>query len=382
MFYARVHFLFYMFSENILILYRQNMSQLNYRKPVLVLDEKRCKNNIKKMAEKAERNGCIFRPHFKTHQSIEIGKWFQETGVRGITVSSTGMAGYFASAGWNDITIAFPFFPYQIPALSEVEKHARLRLFVNSETDLELLNEELKNSFEVVIEIDPGYGRSGIHYQNRELIESLIKKSGKLQKSKFHGFYVHEGRTYQAGSAYAVQAAIKPVIQILNELKAEFPEASLSLGDTPSASLNDNFEGIDELTPGNFVFYDWMQVQIGSCSLNDVSLFAVLPVAQHFKTENRAILHGGAAHLSKDYVMTNGINNYGQMVSNSASEIIELPNAFITALSQEHGTLSGLPDSFDEPVAWICPIHSCLTANLFDHYVTTNGMHIEKRILS
>jgi len=358
------------------------MSQLNYQKPFLVLDEKRCRNNIKKMAEKAERSGCIFRPHFKTHQSIEIGKWFKEAGVRGITVSSTGMAAYFASAGWNDITIAFPFFPYQIPALAELEKHARLRLFVNSESHLELLNKELKNSFEVVIEIDPGYGRSGIHYQNRERIESLIKKSDKLQKLRFHGFYVHEGRTYQAKGAEGVREAISPVIEILNELKAEFPEASLSLGDTPSASLVEDFDGIDELSPGNFVFYDWMQVQIGSCSLNDVCLFAVLPVAQKMKSEGRAILHGGAAHLSKDYVMANGINNYGQMIRYSPAEIEYVKNAFITALSQEHGTLSGLPETFDEPVAWICPVHSCLTANLHDHYVTTDGRHIEKRILS
>ena len=47
------------------------------------------------MARKAKDNGLIFRPHFKTHQSIEIGEWFRESGVNKITVSSLTMANYF-----------------------------------------------------------------------------------------------------------------------------------------------------------------------------------------------------------------------------------------------------------------------------------------------
>ena len=358
------------------------MSIINTEKPVLVLDERRCKRNIKKMAEKAERAGCRFRPHFKTHQSIEIGKWFKEAGVRGITVSSTGMASYFASAGWNNITIAFPFFRQQLPALSELEKQANLRLFVNSAGDLEALNSELLNDFEVIVEINPDVGRSGIHYQKTDTIRKLIQKCEKLAKTTFYGFYVHDGRTYRAKGKTEVENIIQPTISILNGLKSEFPQASITLGDTPSASLLDQFPGIDELTPGNFVFYDWMQVQIGSCSLDDVALFALLPVAQYFSDENRAILHGGATHLSKDFVLTNGNQNFGQLLNFTNSSIKAVQHSFITALSQEHGTLSALPENIDDKSAWICPIHSCLTANLHDHYITTDGKRIEKRILS
>ncbi|MDD4646297.1 MAG: alanine racemase, partial [Bacteroidales bacterium] len=60
------------------------------------------------MAAKASRSGVIFRPHFKTHQSLTIGRWFREAGTRYITESSLVAAGYFASDGWNDITVAIP----------------------------------------------------------------------------------------------------------------------------------------------------------------------------------------------------------------------------------------------------------------------------------
>ena len=76
--------------------------------PTLVISRSRAQNNIGQMAAKAEKSGVIFRPHFKTHQSSEIGNWFRKYGVRHITVSSAQMAEYFAQHGWTDITIAFP----------------------------------------------------------------------------------------------------------------------------------------------------------------------------------------------------------------------------------------------------------------------------------
>ena len=77
-------------------------------RPTFVIDKKICLNNIEKMTQKAADNGLRFRPHFKTHQSAEIGEWFRSFGVNAITVSSLQMAKYFAANGWKDITLAFP----------------------------------------------------------------------------------------------------------------------------------------------------------------------------------------------------------------------------------------------------------------------------------
>ena len=74
--------------------------------PTLLLDETRCRANIRRMADKARAHGLDFRPHCKTHQSLAIGRWLREAGVEKITVSSVAMAAYFARE-WDDITIAF-----------------------------------------------------------------------------------------------------------------------------------------------------------------------------------------------------------------------------------------------------------------------------------
>jgi D-serine deaminase-like pyridoxal phosphate-dependent protein len=67
--------------------------------PQLLLDENICKRNMERMREKAFRKKVKLYPHFKTHQSREVGKWCLESGIDGIAVSSLKMAKYFADAG-------------------------------------------------------------------------------------------------------------------------------------------------------------------------------------------------------------------------------------------------------------------------------------------
>ncbi|TVQ65663.1 MAG: hypothetical protein EA360_08695 [Balneolaceae bacterium] len=351
-------------------------------RPTLLLDEFKCKRNIQNMASKAKNCNISFTPHFKTHQSLTIGNWFRDEGVRAITVSSAGMASYFASDGWDDITIAFPFFPGMIPALIHLEKTTRLRLFLHNPQDIELLKQQLKNPFRVIIEMDPGYGRSGTHFRDFQTIEKLLDACEKCNMASFSGFYIHDGRTYQAKSPASAADHAKTVLNILAALKSDYPQASIIFGDTPSASLLNDFGVVDEITPGNFVFYDWMQVQIGSCSLDDVALFCLLPSAQLRPEYEKLIVHGGAVHLSKDSIQVGDRISYGQAVSMDSSGISLLDGMYLSSLSQEHGILMVPKGREVTDSVTICPVHSCLTANLHDSYITTTGKRIEKRILS
>lgn len=352
-------------------------------KPKLLLDVARCKRNIDRIVQKADTLGLTFRPHFKTHQSIEIGRWFRDKDVSGITVSSVEMAAYFAKDNWKDITIAFPFYRGMSEGLKKLQQTCSIRLFVSRPEDIEFLNRELEDEFRVYIEIDAGYGRSGIHIDDKQNIDLLRKSIRRGEKSQFHGFYIHDGGTYRARGKKQIKERISDSMNALRELKNIYPDASTSLGDTPSASILENFDGIDEITPGNLVFYDWMQVRIGSCSLDDVAVYADLPFAQEI-ANNRAIVHGGAVQMSKDYILNGDQKTYGQAVQFRNNTVEAVDHCFLSALSQEHGTLSGFrPSALGENGnVRICPIHSCLTANLFDSYYTFEGEKIEKRILS
>jgi D-serine deaminase-like pyridoxal phosphate-dependent protein len=356
-------------------------------KPIALIDSKRCRQNIQSMAGKLDQLGITYRPHFKTHQSAEIGNWYRDAGVTKITVSSPAMASYFIQNGWNDITIGFPATRSQFKAINELSGMAGVSVFINDPVTAQYFAENSSNKLNVFIEIDAGFNRSGVPAGNSDLIENIYHILAQSPVLNFYGFYVHDGRTYSARGEKEVSKVINPVIAVLNELKKEFPEAKVCMGDTPSCSLLRSFPGIDELSPGNNVFYDLMQLNIGSCSMDDVAMAVACPVAQVKADEGEAIIYGGAVHFSKDRIEWNGRLTYGaaiELKKNSLGNLIS--GSYLMGVSQEHGQLKGDPDWISglTPGDTICilPVHSCLSANLFDHYQTVNGNRIEKRILS
>src|SRR4030042_2672023 len=94
--------------------------------PTFLLDKQRVLKNIEKMAGKAKASGARFRPHFKTHQSAEVGNWFRDFGVTAITVSSLDMASYFAKHGWSDITVAFIVNTLEIDIINDLAGRIKL----------------------------------------------------------------------------------------------------------------------------------------------------------------------------------------------------------------------------------------------------------------
>ncbi len=339
------------------------------------------------MAGKLEQLGITYRPHFKTHQSAEIGNWYRDAGVTKITVSSPGMASYFIQNGWNDVTIGFPATRSQCKDIEELSGMAGISLFINDPVTAQYFAENSSNALNVFIEIDAGFNRSGVAADKPELIEKIYKILDQSPVLNFYGFYVHDGRTYSVKGKKEVGKVINPVITVLNELKADYPNAKVCMGDTPSCSLLSSFPGIDELSPGNNVFYDLMQLNIGSCSLDDVAMAVACPVAQVKADEGEAIIYGGAVHFSKDRIEWNGRVTFGAVMDLNEDSFGNLiKGSYLKGVSQEHGQLKADPGWISglKPGDTICilPVHSCLSANLFDHYQTVDGNRIEKRILS
>ena len=163
--------------------------------PTLLLDVDRCKQNIERMATKAEDSKVIFRPHFKTHQSLEIGRWFKDVNVRCITVSSLRMAAYF-SADWDDITVAFPVNILEIDLINHLAKKITLNLLVESVETIQFLNNHLSSRVGCFIKIDTGYGRTGVLSSKVDLLDELIHNIDTSSKIQFKGFLSHSGHTY------------------------------------------------------------------------------------------------------------------------------------------------------------------------------------------
>jgi len=352
---------------------------MEIKEPTLVVDKERCKRNIATMVTKAKKNDLVLRPHFKTHQSVEIGKWFRVAGVEAITVSSIGMAKYFAEAGWKEITVAFPLNINMIDVVNTLAERIKLHVFINSIDVLNLLNEKLIHRLSAYIEIDSGSNRSGLAHDNRPGILNLVDKIEKSDKVNLKGFYSHAGHTYNAQSKDEIDKIGGQAKQMFLKVKEYLSDSSqyeFCWGDTPSCSLWESFAGIDAISPGNFVFYDVMQTQIGSCNMDQVAVALYCPVVQKKPDQNEVCVHGGAIHFSKDMVESEGDKIFGKLVGKDNWQ--PLSGSKVRALSQEHGIISLSKADFDTieigDVLAVLPIHSCLTAQAIGSYITKDGV--------
>src|SRR4051794_5550175 len=152
------------------------------------------------MAAKAAASGTRFRPHVKTHQSPAIATWYREAGVDAITVSSVAMAERFAAAGWDDITIAFPFNPREARALlALVGRGVRVGLIVDSHEAVRRLDAS-GIAADTWIDVDAGYHRTGVDADDERALVDLATAIGRARNLRLAGLLTHAGHTYAARS--------------------------------------------------------------------------------------------------------------------------------------------------------------------------------------
>ncbi|MEO9966005.1 MAG: alanine racemase [Reichenbachiella sp.] len=350
-------------------------------RPTLLLDKKKAIQNIERMAKKAKASGVNYRPHFKTHFSKEIGEWYREYGVISITVSSIDMAVYFAGQGWNDITIAFPINVLQIEVLKHLSKQVKLGLVVESIEAIEVINTSISDSVDVYIKVDTGYRRTGVWHKKVDDINEMIQSVADHHVPK--GLLAHFGHTYRENQKDRIISIFKTEVGLLNALRDQLGGSLLiSVGDTPSASIMKSFEHIDEIRPGNLVFYDVMQAQIGSCRYEDIAVCLAAPVVAVYPDRSEVVVHGGAVHLSKESLLdSEGKAYYGVVVLlGEKGWSAPLDDCSVISLSQEHGKITMSSKEFEKvkigSILGILPVHSCLTANLMKEYTTLRGERI------
>ncbi len=353
----------------------------------MLLDKAKCLNNITRMAEKARRNRIRLRPHFKTHQSAQVGEWFRAQGVEAITVSSLRMAVYFAQHGWQDIMVAMPANIREIETINALARSIKLHLIaVNIET-LQALARQLQHPVNIWIKIDTGYRRTGVlphNYQDLDQLMAFIASQGRFV---FQGFLSHDGHTYKQTDKEAIQTIHNTSVYLLQQLRRRynslFPQIQLSTGDTPSCSILEDLSGVDEIRPGNFVFYDLMQQRIGSCAYQDIAVCVACPVVALHPERQELIIYGGSVHFSKEAIMLEDSSlMYGEVVElHPEGWSAPLEEMEVVSLSQEHGVVRASDEQLRKysvgDLIYILPVHSCLTADLMKGYLTLEGEWLE-----
>ncbi len=376
--------------------------------PTLVVDVRRAESNLERMLARANGWGVRFRPHFKTHQSADIAGLFSGRGISACTVSSVRMAAYFAGCGWDDITLAVPLNLRQLAELRTLVEQevspprqrgaSRLRLGVlvdSVDAVVPLAAGELPG-VAVWIKVDCGYARSGVRWDGGAELAKITTGVDAAGSVTLAGILTHEGRSYAAESADEVRRIHEESLARMAVARAAVAgvrpaEAVLevSVGDTPGASLAETMTGVDEIRPGNFIFYDLMQLDIGSCTESDLAVAVACPVIGRYPERGEIVVYGGAVHLSAASQLdarqpgaTTG-QTYGCLVESGEQGLGRLRlDAPVVRISQEHGVIRAPADVMERAtvgdVLLVTPVHSCLTCAVHDHYLALDGRRLDK----
>jgi D-serine deaminase-like pyridoxal phosphate-dependent protein len=334
------------------------------------------------MVRKARESGVSLRPHFKTHQSADVAAWLRDLGVRPITVSSLEMAEYFSRSGWDDITVAVPVNIHQIPKIDALARSVTLHVIIDSEFAAVRLKEGMAGPLNVWVEIDTGDHRTGIPAKRIDQVLAVARIVGRAPGLRFQGILTHDGHTYDTAGAREILAIHEKSRSALQNVKQAleaggFSPCLVSVGDTPSSTLVDRFlPPISEVRPGNFVFYDLKQKSMGVCRDGDIAGAAAFPVISTNLPRKEVVVYGGSVHMSRESLpLPSGRPFFGQIARLAADQggwTPPLPGVYLSALSQEHGIVSG-PEEFIRSVEIgatlvVLPVHACITASLYSEY--------------
>jgi D-serine deaminase-like pyridoxal phosphate-dependent protein len=354
--------------------------------PALLLDLERLEANIARMAARAREFGVRLRPHVKTHKCVDIAERQRAAGARGITVSTLYEARVFGDHGFDDITWAYPFVLNRVEEARELAERsrlgmrARLNLVVDAEAAVTAL-EESGHPFAVWLKVDSGYHRAGVDPESALAVE-LARRLSASAVLTFAGLLSHSGHAYQgrtrAEIARIAERDRKTMVTLAEALREQgVPVAAVSVGSTPAVLAARHLQGVDEIRPGNYAFFDYTQCELKSCTPADCAVTVLASVASSQPGSKHSVVDAGALALSKD-AGPNGRSHpsMGRIFSDYSAGTLE-PTRRLVSLSQEHGIVNGRLDVGAR--IRILPNHSCLAVAQFDEYHVVSGDRVVER---
>jgi D-serine deaminase-like pyridoxal phosphate-dependent protein len=350
--------------------------------PCALVERSIVEANTARMRARADQLGVRLRPHVKTHKTLQGARLQLGAEVGPIAVSTLAEAHQFAAWGFDDITYAVPIAPARVRELLPLaQRGCRLGVILDSAEVLAALDALGARSGLVIpayLKLDCGYHRAGVQPEDPAGF-TLARAMSESKAVEFRGILAHAGHSYTCADPTEILAVAEAERQVsvdyaqrLAEAGIEVPE--ISIGSTPTAAVARNLEGITEIRPGNYVFYDCFQAAIGSCALTDVAFSVLTTIIGSYPERSTLIIDAGALALSKDAGATHlgePAVGFGRVCDPGSGEPVE--GLALISLSQEHGHVDVGPG-----VPWevlrvgdklrILPNHSCLTAALHERY--------------
>lgn len=329
--------------------------------PAFVVNETVALRNINAFQTHCDTAGLALRPHIKTHKSIKFAQAQLAAGAIGITCQKISEAEAMLAEGIDDVLITYNILGaaklQRLRALSERVK--ALSVVADNAIVIEGLSavfESAERPLSILVECDTGAGRCGV--QSPEAAVALAELISRLPGVIFGGLMTYPA----AGGAQTVATFMQTTKALLGAKNIECPV--VSSGGSPDMWTAATDGVVTEYRIGTYIYNDRSLVERGTCTWNDCAGHVVATVVST-PVPGRAIIDAGSKALTSDLL---GLSGYGHVLGR--------PDARITGLSEEHGTVEFDPQkllTIGDRVR-IVPNHVCVVSNMFDEiWLETDG---------
>lgn len=332
--------------------------------PAFLLDEEILKENITAMARLCKNNRVELWPMVKTHKSRQIAMLQNDAGASGFLAGTLHEAEMLVDAGIKNIMLAYPVAGREnITRLAALLDKARIILALDgmeAAREVSAMLKSLKRSAEFLLIIDSGFHRFGVSPEEASGLLATILGLGSLE---FSGISTHPGHVYKCSSFVDVAIVAEEENSMMEKAavalgRAGFHPGIIASGSTPTAALVAGRGVVNILRPGNYVFYDNIQLSLGIAEIKDCALTVLATVISRPKA-NTLIIDAGSKCLGLDRGAhgTSSVTGFGRVKGHA--------DIIIDKLSEEVGTMA-VPDDcqlLPGDKVEIIPNHACAAAS-------------------
>ena len=229
--------------------------------PAAVLDLDAFERNVAKMAARAKAAGLALRPHAKSHKCSAVAHRQIAAGAVGVCCAKLAEAEAMAAAGVGAILVTSP-----IAGAAQAERAARLaqqvsdfRIVVDHVDGVQELSAAANRPIQVLIDIDPGMGRTGVH-DAAQAVE-VFRAIAAAPNLQLLGVQCYGGNWQHVAGANARAAAVADGMARLSGVIAALRQAGAQIdvvtgGGTGSFAADAAQGVLTEVQPGSFAFMD------------------------------------------------------------------------------------------------------------------------------
>lgn len=238
--------------------------------PCLTIDIDLLETNIKNMQRQARAKNKNVRPHAKTHKCSQICKMQMDAGAIGICVTKVSEAKVLADKQISNILITSPVVtPQKIETLVYcLQKDPDLSVVVDSMDNVKALNaaaEQCQQPLNILIDIDPGIGRTGIAYDD---VLAFAKSLQAFKHLKLSGIQCYAGNLqhivdFDERKSESL-SAMEKAAECVRQLKvANTPCDILTGSGTGTYAIDLDIPEVTEIQPGSYTVMDSEYYDVG-----------------------------------------------------------------------------------------------------------------------